>query len=42
MLVEFAYTGKVELSLMEVRGLLVAANQLKFPTVVRVSKYMYL
>ena len=37
-LIDFTYTGTIELTLQEVQAMLVAANQLKFITVVRVSR----
>ena len=36
-LIDFTYTGTIELTLLEVQAMLVAANQLKFITVIRVS-----
>jgi len=36
-LIEFTYTGRVELTLVEVQAMLVAAIQLKFITVNRVG-----
>lgn len=36
-LIDFTYTGTIELTLVEVQAMLVAAHQLKFITVIRVS-----
>ena len=39
-LIEFTYTGTIELTLLEVQAMMVAATQLKFITVTRVSENM--
>ena len=39
-LIEFTYTGTIELTLLEVQAMMVAATQLKFITVTRVSESM--
>ena len=38
-LIDFTYTGTIELTLVEVQAMLVAAHQLKFITVIRVSAF---